>query len=586
MTTEIPRQMKWWGWGDEDRSFDISDKPDLWPFLRSILELTEDPPLTPPVKIETIELPPRRTNQAFLDAMASTFPGSRIRSDRNDRLVHSCGKSFRDLWRLRHGVVDASPDVVIYPEDESEVCAVVQAAHEHGVVVIPFGGGSNIAGCLEPMDRDGRMVVSLDLKRMDRVLDIDERSRTARVQTGALGPRLESQLGEAGFTLGHLPDSFEHSTVGGWIATRSAGMQSDTYGKIEDMVLSLRMVTPRGTLVTRTVPKSSNGIDVNHVCIGSEGILGVITEATLQVHRIPEACEFYGYLFPDFESGVEAIYTCVQKGCPPTITRLNDAGKTALSFAYRSKSPRLKSLVGRAIKSYLRSVRKFDMTRCCLMILAFEGDRARVRQQRRRVHAIYRRFGGFNLGTGPGNSFERSKYDFPYLRDFVMDRGIIADVSETSTVWSNIIPLYRSTIEAIDTAIKKTGRPSWSGCHISHTYHSGASLYFTFGCLGNPDGELEQYLSIKKAAEDAFMRGGATLSHHHAVGSEHLPWIEEDISLTGVRVVRAIKSGLDPEGVMNPGKIIPSSNPLVAWGLGQSELAGFEGGEVVGESHE
>ena len=278
------RHMKWWGWGYEDVFFDDSDKPALWPYLKSELDIVEEES-TPSVKFEEIELPERKINGGFLEAVKVELDESQIADDKKTRLIHSTGKSFRDLWRLRHGIIKCAPDCVVFPENEEDVAAIVSAAHEQGVVLIPFGAGSNIAGCLEPRDRDGRMVVSLDMCRMHKVLEVDQRSLTARIQPGVYGQHMEDQLLEHGVTLGHFPDSFLHSTLGGWVATRSAGMQSDRYGKIEDMVISLRMVTPSGTIVTRTVPKSSNGIDVRHLCIGSEGILGVITEVVVKVHR-------------------------------------------------------------------------------------------------------------------------------------------------------------------------------------------------------------------------------------------------------------------------------------------------------------
>jgi alkyldihydroxyacetonephosphate synthase len=336
-------QMKWWGWGGENLEFNIEDKPGLWPFIADVVGIEGEPVFTPPVKMDDIELPPQTLNEFFIKEIKSFIDQERFRFDKADRLIHSYGKSFRDLWRIRHGIVNSSPDCIIYPLSEDEIVKIINAAAENNVVVIPFGAGSNIAGSLEANNGNGRMIVSLDMKLMNRVISVDKYSNTARIQAGAMGPDMEKQLNALGVTLGHFPDSFEYSTLGGWVATRSAGMQSDKYGKIEDMVLSLRMVTPNGTIVTRTVPKSSNGIDVNHICIGSEGILGVITEATMRVHKLPEYRVPYGYLFPDFESGVKAIYECVEKYCPPVVTRLNDAGKTALSFAYKSKSSGVKS---------------------------------------------------------------------------------------------------------------------------------------------------------------------------------------------------------------------------------------------------
>ncbi len=571
-------QMKWWGWGGENIEFIMSDKPELWPYVKKVVGIEGEPTLTPPIKFEDIELPQQTLNEKFIDEIKTIIDKERFTFDKKDRLVHSYGKSFRDLWRIRHGIVNAAPDCIIYPLSEDEIAKVINAAKEYDVVLITFGAGSNIAGCLEANNGSGRMIASLDMKLMDRVISVDKVSNTARIQAGALGPQMEEQLNSFGVTLGHFPDSFEFSTLGGWIATRSAGMQSDKYGKIEDMVLSLRMVTPEGTIVTRTVPKSSNGIDVNHICIGSEGTLGIITEAVMSVHKLPEERKSYGYLFPDFESGVKAVQECVEKYSAPVVTRLNDPGKTALSLAYRTKSPFINSLLGKVVKRYLKSGKKFDFNKSCLMLTVFEGDKETFAKMKKKVNKIYKKHGAFNLGTSPGHAFEKGKYDFPYLRDYVMDRNIMADVSETSTVWSNLLPLYYLTFGSIDKAIKKTVKTGFLGCHISHTYHTGASLYFTFGCQQIPGYEIEQYLYIKKAAEDAFIKGGATLSHHHAVGFEHMPWLKDDISETGIKAVKGLKVSLDPGNIMNPGKIIPPDGAEINWGLSKSDIEKFESG--------
>lgn len=569
--------MKWWGWGGENIEFDMDSKPELWPYIERVVGIEGEIKYTPPIKFEDIELPLQTLNEKFINKVKSFIDNERLRTDKKERLIHSYGKSFRDLWRIRNGIISASPDCVIYPLSEDEISNIIKAANDFDVVIIPFGAGSNIAGCLEANNGNGRMVVSLDMKLMDKVISVDKKSNTARIQAGALGPVMEKQLNTCGVTLGHFPDSFEYSTIGGWIATRSAGMQSDKYGKIEDMVISLKMVTPNGTIVTRTVPKASNGIDVNHICIGSEGTLGIITEAVVQVHKLPEYREPYGFLFPDFESGVNAIYECVEKYCQPVVTRLNDPGKTALSLAYRSKSSALKTFLGKAVKSYLKNFKKFDLEKTCLMLNVFEGDKENFNKMKKKVIKIYKKFGAINLGTDPGKAFEKGKYDFPYLRDYVMDRNIMADVSETSTVWENLLPLYYSTMEAIDKAMKRTVKTGFLGCHISHTYHTGASLYFTFGCQQIPGYELEQYLLIKKAAEDAFIKGGGTLSHHHAVGFEHMPWIKDDISETGIKAVRGLKKALDPNNIMNPDKIIPPLEKPFDWGLNMEILQkGFQ----------
>ena len=569
------RHMKWWGWGYEDVTFDDSNKPELWPYLKRELGVG-DIRWDKPVDFENVTLPGQKNNEAFLSAIQAKLGDDQIVDDKKTRLVHAAGKSFRDLWLLRHGQVQFAPDCVVFPNNEEDVAQIVSAAHEHSVVLVPFGGGSNIAGCLEPKDRNDRMVVSLDMCRMHRVLEVDTFSLTARIEPGVYGQHLEDQLAQHGVTLGHFPDSFLHSTLGGWVATRSAGMQSDIYGKIEDMVISLRMVTPSGTIVTRTVPKSSNGIDVRHLCIGSEGILGVITEVVIQVHHKPQKEDWYGWLFPDFKSGLDAIHECHRADCMPTVTRLNDPKKTALSFAFKHPKTGFKNKIAKAFKWYIGNVKKIDFNQCCLMVVKYEGSPHEFNRIKNKVTAIYKKHRGVCLGAEPGRSFAKVKFDFPHLRDYVMDRSIMADVSETATTWGNLRSMHESGLADVEQSIKDTGVDAWVGCHLSHSYRTGASLYFTFGCQQREGREIEQYLYIKKAAEDAFMKNGGTLSHHHAVGTEHLPWVEEDLSPTGLKAVKALKAGLDPNGIMNPGKIIPSDQPLEDWGLSAGAIDDFK----------
>jgi alkyldihydroxyacetonephosphate synthase len=558
-----PKHMKWWGWGDVEVDFNSDAHPGFWPFAKSALGIEREIPPTPPLALDAVQLPEAIVNPRFLAELISALETNQVCDSRYERVVHAYGKGFRDLFRLRRGSAEGAPDLVVYPESENDVLVTLRAAAHHDVMVIPFGGGSNISGCLERMETR-RMAVSLDMRRMRRVLAVDAESFTARAEAGVFGPDLEEQLGVHGMTLGHFPDSFLHSTLGGWIATRSAGMQSDKYGKIEDMVIALRMVTPEGVLATRTVPKSSNGIDVNHLCIGSEGTLGVITEATLQVHPRPESRLVPAYLFPEFEAGLQAMRECVRKECMPSMVRLNDPDKTALSLAFKPPSSRLSQAASKIFKRYLQ-VKGFDLPRACLMLTSFEGRGTDVTRQSRQVDAIYRKFGGVSLGASSGRSFEATKYDFPHIRDFLLERDATTDVSETATVWSNILPLYQATMKAIRDGVLESGVPPWSGCHISHTYRSGASLYFTFGFMQQRGHEMEQYLNVKRAAQQSFIDGGATLSHHHAVGTEHLPWLSADISPLGVKAIAAIKHGLDPDNIMNPGRLQPSPDPFEEW---------------------
>jgi len=445
---------------------------------------------------------------------------------------------------------------VIYPGSTEDVQEVVRYCNVHQIQLIPFGGGTNIVGGVEVLE--DKPTVCLDMKLMSKVLEIDEISQVARIQAGALGPVMEAQLSETGWTLGHFPDSFEFSTLGGWIATRSAGMQSDKYGKIEDMVVALTMVTPVGEIRTLEVPASSSGIDLKHMLIGSEGIFGVITEALMQVHRQSETKMFNGYFFPTFESGIAALRECAQKDIRPVINRLNDPHKTQMSIAFKEKSKGLKEqLVSQAFKKYMFEVKKYDPQKISMCLTAFEGDKAQVLQQKKRLDAVFKKHGALSVGDSPGKTFNETKYDFPYIRDYVMDRNIVADVSETSTTWSGLEELHQAMNQAFEKCSAQLGVPIFLACHISHTYHSGASLYFTWA---SPQREgldaIEQYDTIKSLTEDVFVDRGATLSHHHATGYEHKKWIEKELSPTGLLALKGLKNTLDPQGIMNLGKIL------------------------------
>lgn len=555
-----PRHMKWWGWGYEDAEFRADRHPGFWPYAKSVLGIESDDFAPPEWSLDSIELPDASADQAFLARLRTFLAHGQITDDAKERVIHSYGKGFRDLFRMRRGIAAGAPDLVVYPESERDVCLTVRAAAERDVVLIPFGGGSNIAGCLERMDAR-RMCVSLDMRRMRRVLAVDRRSFTAQIEAGVFGPDLEQQLGAHGMTLGHFPDSFLHSTLGGWIATRSAGMQSDKYGKIEDMVIAVRMVTPEGVLQTRSVPKSSNGIDVKHLCIGSEGTLGVITEAVMRVHALPESRQVRGYLFPEFDGGIAAMFECVSQECMPAMARLNDPDKTALSLAFRRPASGFTKIAGSLLKTYLRA-KHFAQPRTCLMLTAFEGSSRGVSRRLQQAGAIYKKCGAVGLGAGAAKSFEATKYDFPHIRDFLLDRNVTTDVSETATVWSNIKSLYDAATAVLREEIGKSGVRPWIGCHISHSYPCGASLYFTFGLRQQLGRELEQYLQVKRAVQQSFIDQGATLSHHHSVGTEHLPWLTADISPAGIRAVSAVKQGLDPGNIMNPGRLRPPATRL------------------------
>ena len=547
--------MKWWGWGDDGIAFTDADKPALAPFIKENIGLDVRRSTARPVPFDALAVPDPALPPVLRAALEEAVGSGSVSDDPLDRVVHGRGKSLRDLVLQRRGELGRLPDAVVRPGSEAEVAAVLAAALEADAVVIPFGGGTNISGSLDAPAGEQRPVLSVDLGRLDRVLEIDAVSRLARVQAGVFGPALEAQLNASGWTLGHFPDSFTHSTLGGWIATRSSGMQSDKYGDVADLTRGLRAVTPAGTVALRPVPTTSTGPSVREMLLGSEGRLGIITEATVHVHRLPEERVILGYLLPDWERGLEAMHAIAASEATPSVTRVSDAPETQFSFATRKAGSPVDRLKSRALQAVLAR-RGIDPGRMCLAFVGYEGSAGHVKAQRKLVGAIVKAHGGLCIGSGPGALYDQKKFDTPYIRDYLLDRGALGDVSETAAPWSALRGLYDEVTGAAARAIADQGVGGYVMCHLSHSYHAGACLYFTFAI--NPSGArdaLVEYDAVKGAIQQAFVDSGGTLSHHHAVGTEHARWLEQDISPAGVALQRALFDGVDPGANLNPGKI-------------------------------
>ena len=549
--------MKWWGWGDEGVSFTHEDKPDFRPFVKQQLDLDVASATSRPVAFDELRIAEPVLTPALRGALEAAVGGEGLSTDPRDRVVHARGKSLRDLVRHRRGDIGRLPDAIVRPRDEQDVVAILRAALDADAIVIPFGGGTSISGSLEAPAREERTVISVDLAGLDRVLAIDEASRIARVQAGVFGPRLEEQLNARGWTLGHFPDSFTHSTLGGWIATRSSGMQSDRFGDIADLLRAVRVVTPAGTLVTRPVPSTSTGPSVREMVLGSEGRLGIITEATVHVRRVAQRRTILGYLLPSWPAALAAMRDIAASEASPSVTRVSDAPETRFSFATKRDSSLLDRVKSKALAVYLERRRDFDLDAMCLSFIGYEGSEGHVAAQRKLVGRIVARHGGLCIGSGPGELYDQKKFDTPYIRDYLLDRGALADVSETSAPWSALPGLYDNVMAAARDAFDSLGVRGYAMCHLSHSYHAGACLYFTFAFKpsGKRDG-LDEYDFVKSAIQQTFVDSGATLSHHHAVGTEHAGWLEQDISGPGVVMLRALFDGVDPGANLNPGKIV------------------------------
>ncbi len=540
--------MRWWGWGEDEHASPLSERAQL--LLGSQLAIEPGAPAAERGGPDSVRLPAPELPAAARSALEAAVGAEHVLDDHDTRVSRAAGRSYPDLVRLRAGRLDHAPDAVVRPADAGQVAAVIAACALAGVAVVPFGGGTSVVGGVDAVRGRHAAAIALDLGRLDRVLDLDPVSLTARVEPGLMGPELERRLGTEGLTLGHYPQSFEFSSVGGWVATRSAGQASTGIGRIDELVQAVSCATPAGTLDTRDVPASGAGPSLRELVVGSEGVLGVITAATLRVREAPLARRYEAWSVGTFAQGAEAMRRLEQAGAHPDVCRLSDEAETQLTAAMGSSGGRAEQL-GR---TYLRLRGQADG---CLLIAGFEGGHDDVARRRGRFAEMLRAAGGLFLGERWGRAWRDGRFAAPYLRDELMDRGVMVDTLETACPWSRLGATHAAVGAAIRAALAERGTPGMVMCHVSHLYPSGASLYFTFIAPQERGAELEQWRAAKTAAGDAIAAAGATITHHHAVGRDHSPWMEAEVGPLGLEALSALKGRLDPTGIMNPGKLLP-----------------------------
>jgi alkyldihydroxyacetonephosphate synthase len=547
------REMRWYGWGYADVTFSLENRPAAWPYLQASLELRGDESFRP-VRLGAIKLRPSRLAPEAVGQLQDMLGGEAVIVADPVRLVHSVGQSYRDLVCLRQGTVVNATDAVLFPHSDEDIQKVLAFAASNGLAVVPFGGGTSVVGGVEP--RGDRPALTLSLARMNRVLALDAVSQNVTVEAGVLGPDLERAVNERGFTVGHFPQSFEFSTVGGWIATRGAGQASTKYGAIAERVISLRVLTPAGVIDTRLTPASASGPSLLQLLVGSEGVFGVITRATLRLAALPTVVAQRAMLFGDFERGLAAVRAILQAGLTPAVVRLSDEQETRTQFALREARTGWSGVKERlGLAAIARA--GLSLENGALLILRFEGNHDRARVECEHALELCRRQQAFDLGAGPARGWQRDRFHTPYLRDTLMDRGLLVDVVETSTEWDQVAALHTDLAGAINGAIEASGSKAIVMTHLSHAYPDGASLYVTFLARRMPEREMEQWQAIKNAAMEVIMRRGGAISHHHGVGYEHAAWMEVEDGSTGVKALRGVKQALDPQSIMNPHKMFP-----------------------------
>jgi alkyldihydroxyacetonephosphate synthase len=526
---------RWNGWGNIATTCHVPDS--VHGYLHDVLgELTAFP-------------------DAAMEDILRNVPKSRLPShplvntDAKERLIHARGQSLPDWVALRSGRIPVFPDGVAYPTSETQVRDLITYAQQAGVQLIPYGGGTSVVGHINAPQGD-IPVLTVDMSRMDHLLELDEVSHVARFEAGVTGPSLESQLAARGYTLGHYPQSHEYSTLGGWIAARSSGQQSYHYGRIEDLFVGGRMETPQGQLELPHFPASAAGPDVKEMVLGSEGRLGIITQAQVRVCPKPQAEKFFGVFFPSWPQGIAAVKAIAQQDVPVSMLRLSNPEETQTTLMLSGKS-----WVGMADRG-LRWIGYGD-TRC-LLVFGATGTAAGVRRVRREVKAICRKHGGLFVGTVVGHTWEKNRFLGPYLRNTLWEQGVAVDTLETALPWKNVEAAARDIPAAIQEAMQAQNDRVLVIAHLSHVYRDGASLYVTylFRRLQNPDELLARWQTMKHAASLAIQRHGGTISHQHGIGEDHARYLPVEKGPLGIAAIRSLCDTFDPNGIMNPGKLL------------------------------
>ena len=528
------RRRKFWGWGYEDEGPNPEQQERIGQLLAARLGVAVSRPQTPPQIAELALRPPRIAPPSALAACCST--------DAYDRAGHTYGKSFRDVVRALRRDFANPPDAVAFPADEATVVALLDWCADAGAAAIPYGGGSSVVGGVEA-PAEARAVVSIDLGRLNRVLEVDPVSRAARIQAGILGPALEAELKPRGLTLRHFPQSFEFSSLGGWIATRSGGHYATLYTHIDDFVEALRVVTPTGIIESRRLPGSGAGPSPDRLFIGSEGILGIITEAWMRLQHRPTMRASAAIAFADFTAGAAAVHALSQSGLYPSNCRLLDPGEAFTSGAgdgtdailvlgFESADHPLDAWMERAVE-------------CC----RDHGGRVPEDATRtRRDEAAAR--------EGAAGAWRQAFLGAPYLRDAVVGLGLISETFETAITWDRFAEFHATLSARASDAVRRVCGAGTVTCRFTHVYPDGPAPYYTVLAASTPDRQLEQWAEIKAAVSETLLVLGGTITHHHAVGRDHRPWYDRQRPDGFARALAAAKATLDPRGILNPGVLI------------------------------
>ncbi|KAG8177710.1 hypothetical protein JTE90_008335 [Oedothorax gibbosus] len=568
--------LKWNGWGYKDSKFSLNDKinqiefsGDRYPIGNKVLpnfkawveniigiDLNAPSPSQPGIKNE--DLPKPIINEKFVEEIKQL--GIDYTLDPQDRLFRAHGHTMREIFILRESNFERIPDIVIWPRCHDDVASIVRLAVEQNVAIIPFGGGTSVSGAVECPPTEQRMIVSLDTSQMNRILWVNKDNNTALVEAGIIGQDLERELSKFGLCTGHEPDSCEFSSLGGWVATRASGMKKNIYGNIEDMLVHVKMVTPKGEIQKNCqVPRMSSGPDIHQFILGSEGTLGVVTEVIIRVRPIPPCIKYGSIVFPSFEPGVDCLREVVRQQLKPASMRLMDNLQFTFGHALKPESTSVISALADQLKKiYVTQIKGYDVHKMCVVTLLFEGTKSDVENLERRIYAIAARYGGLPAGEDNGKRGYMLTYVIAYIRDLGLDYGVVSESFETSVPWDRVIDLCRNVKDRIQREVRSHGiqSPAFASCRVTQSYDVGACVYFyfAFGYQGVAD-PVHTYESIEAAARDEIIASGGSISHHHGVGKLRKRWLPETVSDVGVNMLKAVKQSVDPLNIFANGNL-------------------------------
>ena len=561
-------------WGFRDTSFAINERdtveitgtryelsgkelPRLLPWIRETLGIDLDAKdqhtNTYPTDIPTPVESPKFTN-----AIRQFLGESQIDSDGENRLRHGHGHTQEEMFAIKHKKLGRIPDMIVYPQGEEQVAMLVSAAKEHDAVLLPFGGGTNVTDALRCRNEEKRVIVSVDMRRMNRIKWIDKENMMACIEAGAVGRHIMSGLAKYGVSMGHEPDSVEFSTLGGWIATNASGMKKNKYGNIEDIVVDITVATADGKLErSSAAPRESVGPDLRRLIFGSEGTLGIVTSAIVKLFPLPEAQAYGSVLFPSYEDGYGFMHELAHTSTPPASVRLVDNLQFQFGQALKPSSNSAGAdLMSKAQKFFVTQVKGFDPYKMVALTLVFEGTKDEVDRQQRDVYRIAAKHGGMKAGAENGRRGYQLTYSIAYIRDFLMNYYIIAESFETSCSWSDALKICDNVKKVLRDEYAKRGLPGkpFVTSRITQVYRTGVAIYFYFGFyykgVENPS---EVYLELENIAREEILRCGGSLSHHHGIGKIRENYLPDIMSETALKWKQEIKHGLDPQNVFGAG---------------------------------